>query len=328
MLRARWLLALVLSGASSAQMLKLAELNTEQIKALDRTKTVVIIPGGILEEHGPYLPSGTDTLNNEWQATRLGEGLVAAKPGWTVVMFPTIPLGSDAANQIGDKYRFPGTYVLRSATLRDVYMDLAAELGEQGFRWIFLVHNHGAPRHHRALNAAGDFFHDTYDGEMVHLYGLFDMSFCCDLAKQFLTPTQLQEDGFTVHAGASEHSSVLFFRPDLSASAYRAAQSYTGKKEDLADLRRIAKRDDWPGYFGAPRNASAALGASSAEAQRKKLLELATKILDGADPRAFVRYADVLGKDPAVQEIGRGAEEHERSVAQKQREWLNRRQQR
>ena len=29
------------------------------------------------------------------------------------------------------------------ATLRAVYMDLANELGEQGFRWVFLVHNHG-----------------------------------------------------------------------------------------------------------------------------------------------------------------------------------------
>jgi creatinine amidohydrolase len=321
MLCARWLLAVVLSGASSAQMLKLAELNTDQIKALDRAQTVVIIPGGILEEHGPYLPSGTDTLNNEWQASRLGEGLVAAKPGWAVVMLPMIPLGTNGANVIGNKYSFPGSYVLRSGTLRDVYMDLAAELGEQGFRWIFLVHNHGAPRHHRALNAAGDFFHDTYGGEMVHLYGLFDMSFCCDLAKQFLTPAQLQEDGFTVHAGASEHSSVLFFRPDLAASAYRVAQSYTGK-HGIADLIRIAKRNDWPGYFGSPRNASAALGAAAAEAQRKKLLELATKILDGADPKTFQRYADVLGKDEAVQDVNRAAEEHERSVAQKQQQWL------
>ena len=35
-------------------------MNTEQIKGLDREKTVVILPDGILEEHGPYLPSFSD----------------------------------------------------------------------------------------------------------------------------------------------------------------------------------------------------------------------------------------------------------------------------
>src|SRR5262245_20244557 len=43
-----------------AQVHKLADMNTRQIQALDRERTVILIPGGILEEHGPYLPSYTD----------------------------------------------------------------------------------------------------------------------------------------------------------------------------------------------------------------------------------------------------------------------------
>jgi hypothetical protein len=43
--------AALLCVSASSQILRLEELNTEQIKALDRTKTVVIIPGGILEQH-------------------------------------------------------------------------------------------------------------------------------------------------------------------------------------------------------------------------------------------------------------------------------------
>jgi hypothetical protein len=35
-------------------------MNTRQIQALDRQRTVVVIPGGILEEHGPYLSSYSD----------------------------------------------------------------------------------------------------------------------------------------------------------------------------------------------------------------------------------------------------------------------------
>ena len=51
-------------------------------------------------------------------------------------------------------------------------MDLAWELGEQGFRWILVVHVHGAPLHIGALDEAGDYFHDTYGGRMVNLWGL------------------------------------------------------------------------------------------------------------------------------------------------------------
>lgn len=43
-----------------AQVFRIAEMNTRQIQALNLQKTVVLIPGGILEEHGPYLPSYTD----------------------------------------------------------------------------------------------------------------------------------------------------------------------------------------------------------------------------------------------------------------------------
>ena len=45
----------------AAQILRIGEMNTQQIRALDLAKTVVLIPGGILEEHGPYLrPMRTD----------------------------------------------------------------------------------------------------------------------------------------------------------------------------------------------------------------------------------------------------------------------------
>ena len=102
-----------------------------------------------MEEHGPYLPSFTDGYSNE----RLTEDLAAAiakRPGWAAVVFPIIPLGSDGANRIGGKYVFPGSYPIRTATLRAVFMDLATEFGEQGFRWLFVIHAHGSPNHNRA----------------------------------------------------------------------------------------------------------------------------------------------------------------------------------
>ena len=170
-------IACAMRSSASAQVHHLKELSdqSKRSRRSTRSRTVVLMPGGILEEHGPYLPSFTDGYFNESVAQRLAEAIVA-RPGWNVVMFPTIPLGVGGANEIGRQHVFPGTYAVRSTTLRAVFMDLATELGEQGFRWIFIVHTHGAPNHNRMLDQAGDYFRDTYGGHMVHLMGLLPLA--------------------------------------------------------------------------------------------------------------------------------------------------------
>ena len=284
------LLAAVLfsSGQVAAQVVRIAEMNTRQIQALNLQKTVVLIPGGILEEHGPYMPSYTDGYAIDAYTQELAKAIVS-RPGWTVVLFPQIPLGNDPANTIGGKRTFPGSYPIRMSTLRSVYMDLANELGEQGFRWIFLVHNHGAPIHHQALNQASDYFHDVYGGTMVHLFGLKPVFLCCGIEEKMFSKKEREEEGFTVHAGADEQSEILFLRPDLVPPAYREAQSLTGN--NFGDLVRIAKADGWPGYFGAPRLASAAMGAQAFTLSSQKLNEVAMQILDGLDYSKIPRYA-------------------------------------
>src|SRR5262252_6947984 len=139
-------LQLGLSWPTSAQIYDMRVVNTTDISGLNRQKTVVIIPGGILEEHGPYLPAYTDGYKNEYLARRVAEAIVA-RSGWSVLLFPQIPLGDGGANQIAKRQVFPGTYHIHFSTLRAVYMDLASELGEAGFRTIFVISDHGAPQH-------------------------------------------------------------------------------------------------------------------------------------------------------------------------------------
>src|SRR5512139_2392636 len=91
----------------------LAELNTGQIQSLDRDRTAVLIPGGVLEEHGPYLPCSTDTCVSEFLTNELADA-IARRSGWSVLIFPTIPLGHGGANGIGGKNIFPGTYTVRA----------------------------------------------------------------------------------------------------------------------------------------------------------------------------------------------------------------------
>jgi creatinine amidohydrolase/Fe(II)-dependent formamide hydrolase-like protein len=168
------LLVLALFGctaSASAQILDVRELQPAQIAALDRTRIAVLLTGGILEEHGPFLPSYSDGYQTEFVAARVAEAIVA-RPGWAVLRLPPVPLGTSPASEIGGKFSFPGSYGVRSTTLRAVYMDLLTDLGDAGFKWGFIVNLHGAPTHNRALDDAAHYFSDTFGGRMVHLSGL------------------------------------------------------------------------------------------------------------------------------------------------------------
>lgn len=50
------LLLLTIPDPGAAQVLRVGELNTEQVRELDRERTVVLLPAGVLEEHGPTSP--------------------------------------------------------------------------------------------------------------------------------------------------------------------------------------------------------------------------------------------------------------------------------
>ena len=110
-------LMLACSATLSAQGLDVRELNTEQIGRFDRARTVVLLTAGILEEHGPFLPSYSDGCQSEFIATRVADA-IAARSEWPVLRFPQIPLGAFPASYVGGKYVFPGSYPIRRCSRR------------------------------------------------------------------------------------------------------------------------------------------------------------------------------------------------------------------
>jgi creatinine amidohydrolase len=278
---------LLIALPAVAQIRNVGDMNTEEIRALDRARTVVLLPGGVLEEHGPYLPAFTDGFMNEWWSRELAEA-IAARPGWQVIVFPMLPLGHGGANEIGGKHVFPGSYGVRAETLRAVYMDLGVKLGEQGFRWIFILQNHGSPQHNQALDQAGDYFHDTFGGVMVNLTGLEPAD--ADPAPKHAFGAD--NGNIDIHAGLSESSRALFLRPDLVSSGIRNAPSFPVMKPD--ELEKVGAAEGWPGYFGAPRHATAAYGVAVMKQRAANYIRAAMQILDGKDPATFPRYADIM----------------------------------
>jgi creatinine amidohydrolase len=318
------LLAMTLAGSgASAEVVRVGDLNTRQIRALDRDRTVVFLQGGMLEEHGPYLPAFTDGILSERLTLEIANGVVAKEPKWTALLFPPVSVGASGYNEIGRQFLFPGTYTVRPSTLKTMYMDLATELGEQGFKWIMVVHVHGSPQHIAALDEAGDYFRDTYRGRMVNLWGLLPVIGGWGSAMGVMTDAQKKEDGVSLHAGADEHSLMLHLQPNLVAPDYLKAPSVTGSS--YAESVAAAKQQDWPGYIGAPRVASAELGRGIWTSFSAAALKTTLEILDGVDPATYQRYLPFMERNPAYQEWIASATERDRALGARQQAWNTRR---
>lgn len=315
---------LVLTRALPSQVMQVADLNTRQIRALDRSRTVIILQGGMLEEHGPYLPAFTDGVLSARLTTELAASIVKRRPGWTALVFPPISVGASGSNEIGRQFTFPGTYTVRPSTLRAAFVDLASELGEQGFRWVLLVHVHGSPLHIGALDDAADFFHETYGGTMVNLWGLLPVLGGWGGAMSVMTPAEKAADGLSLHAGMDEHSLMLHLRPDLVARDYRQATSVSGANYDEAFT--VARREGWPGYLGAPQLATAAFGKRIWTAFAEAAVKTAVEILDGKDPGSYPRYVTYLKTLPLYREWIDSTNARDSIAGARLADWLARRQ--
>ncbi|MBL8958644.1 MAG: creatininase family protein [Gemmatimonadetes bacterium] len=295
-MRSHWLalatLTLGWAVVLPAQVRHVGDLNTREIRALDRARTVVLLQGGMLEEHGPYLPAFTDGILSARLTQELADGIARERPGWTVLVFPPLAAGASGSNEIGHQFTFAGTYALRPSTLRATFVDLASELGEQGFRWVLVVHVHGSPLHIGAIDDASDYFRDAYRGTMVNLWGLLPVLGGWGDAMIGMSAAEKAADGLSLHAGMDEHSLMLHLRPDLVSPDYRQAPPVAGATYEAAFA--TAARPGWPGYLGAPHLASAEFGARIWRSFSQATLTTSLQILDGTDPARFPRYVTYL----------------------------------
>ena len=306
-------LLVLLANCCKSQVYYVQDMTTVQIAALDREKTVVLLPGGILEEHGPYLPSFCDGYVNQALTLAIANYIIK-KPGWKALIFPIIPLGNGGANEIGRKYSFSGTYAVTQHTLRAILMDLSSELGDQGFKKIIVIHGHGAPNHNQAIDEACEFFRDSYRGWMINI---FNIGFT--FSKDFRSESQQKEDGFTVHAGMQEHSVLYYLKPELSPKDYKEAKPFSASSPD--DLVTIAENSNWLGYFGSPRLSDPAFGKRAFEASTKYILTQIGDLLDDKYDFSKPTCAQLIAANPVFKSISDDAKINDKKKESKQNDW-------
>ncbi len=127
-----------------------------------------------------------------------------ALPEWKIVLLPTLWYGVDGANRIVERDDIRGTLSLRPSTLRALAIDIGGGLADQGFRWLFLVHIHGAPLEHAALSDAADFVRETRGFRMYNVasidYTAPNPAVDAAIAARF-SERERARIGFDLHAG-------------------------------------------------------------------------------------------------------------------------------
>jgi len=129
-------------------VLKLAELTFREAARLARDRrSVVLLPLGAIEQHGPHLPLLVDWLGAEDLARRIAPHL--SRAGYRPILAPALPYGvSTLAVSWG------GTVSLSTRTLSRVIVEIVTALAHHGFRNFVLVNYQADPDHLRAMAAA------------------------------------------------------------------------------------------------------------------------------------------------------------------------------
>lgn len=97
--------------------------------------SIVILPVGSTEQHGPHLPLGSDAIQVEEIARRVALRLGA-------IVAPTIPYGYRSAPRSGGGEIFSGTTSLAGQTLILVVRDILQALVRHGSRRIVVLDGH------------------------------------------------------------------------------------------------------------------------------------------------------------------------------------------
>src|SRR5437870_2748634 len=126
---------------------ELAQLTWEEVRDLERDRTLVVLPVGAIEAHGPHLPLDTDVVIATAMA-RAGAKRLGARDKVVLILPPL------AYTTAGFGAAFHGTLSISGVTVTALVVDLARGLSQHGFRLLALANAHLDPEHLTALHEA------------------------------------------------------------------------------------------------------------------------------------------------------------------------------
>jgi len=222
-----------------------ADLSTVEVGTVLRRDSVLVLPTGAIEPHGPHLPLRTDLVVAEAVAAAAVERAVAA--GVDAWLLPAL-----AYTKSDEHSHFPGAMWLRGETLMSTLIDLGRSIAATPARRLLFVNCHGG-------NSA------LIEVALRELRRRFDLQTFLYAGPPRPGPS---EEGFGIHAGWAETSIMLHLRPDLvDMTKAKSAVPHALTAYDEVGFGKpvrfgwLAGDFDESGVIGDPTGAEAAVGA-------------------------------------------------------------------
>ena len=180
---------------------------TQVAELPDRANTVIVLPAGSIEQHGPHLPCSVDTAIAAGVVGHALARLPAAVPAYAL---PPISYGKSS-----EHLHFPGTVTIDGGTLQKTVEDIGESVYRMGFRKLLIVNAHGGQPQVMEMAARelrlrhGDFVVlPHFAWRVPHVAG------------QFLAE---REKRLAMHAGHAETAIMMALAPDTVRMAHAVA---------------------------------------------------------------------------------------------------------
>jgi creatinine amidohydrolase len=239
--------------------IRLAELRSPQIRELVlEGQSLCVLPVGATEQHGPHLPTGTDTMI----ATALCEE-ASARSG--VPLLPTLWVSSSQVHTTA----WPGTVSLSPRTVIGLVVEISDWVSASGFAKLLLVNAHVGNAHVLKVAAEEVRHSGSIRPGLLNWYELEEVK------------AIVSADAADWHANAAETALLLHLRPELVDRA--AIRDDPDRTEGLL-LSYSVRETSKEGLTGAPSQATAADGAFLFDVAAGALAERFTRARDEAPP--------------------------------------------
>lgn len=233
----------------------MVEMTWQEVEKEIQAGAIVLLPTGVIEEHGPHMSLGVDTYLS-YLACKLVKQKLQDR-GIEALIAPPYYWGIN--NVTG---AFPGSFTVRKETLKAILYDILASFKRWGVNHVFTINWHDDHRHCSTLLKAID---EARVGTGIRAYSILsDM-----LAKHLglsgkeehvlvyqLPPEKGTAPIFDIHAGASETAIMVKYFPeevDISTARKLKATNLTTEefalwRQGWSDTRKVTPL----GYLGNP----------------------------------------------------------------------------
>ncbi len=229
----------------------LGDLSALQLSAELSKDSIIVLPLGAIEQHGPHLPLNTDFVVADAVSRAAVDNFGAETNAW---LLPTLPF-----TKSNEHAWAAGTMWLSATTMMAVIDDIGRCVASTPAEKIMFINGHGG---NSALMA-------MMNRELRLKYGLQTFLAHPHMPADQGGSSAESELGMGVHGGVDETSVMLHLRPDLvdMSLAVRRVPEGLAKNEQVKFGGRVAfgwlSNDFFPeGHIGDPTGASAELGAS------------------------------------------------------------------